>query len=321
MVEIDPVDDPLDRFIERRISEDEVRRLAAEFESEPLFRSRDGRGDAFADLSRASESDLVDPRVRHKGCARFARTGDDVDHARRQARLLENLREMQGRDRGGLGRLQHHRVPAGQRRGDFPCSHEERKIPRDHLRRDAERSGLPAGEGVFELVGPAGVMEKMRRDERQVEIAALADRLAAVNRLEYGELARLFLEKPRDAEEVFAALRRIHRTPRLFEGAARAFHRRIEVGLARLGDQGVPPARRGIDRGEEFARLRRDELAVDEELVALLERHRKGLRRRSVIERRGEGEVGGGVFAFHSIPKHSRSFAFAKRVRAFIQRE
>ncbi len=185
---------------------------------------------------------------------------------------------MQRRDRGRFGRLQHHRVPAGQRRGDLPRGHEEGEIPRDHLRRDPERGGLPAGEGILELVGPARVMEEMRRDQGQVEIAALADRLAAVHRLEHGEFASLLLEEPGDAEKVFATLRRSHRSPCFFKGTPRAFHRRVEVGLPRLGDEGVPFARRGIDRGEILPRLRRDELAVDEELVALFQRHRKGLR-------------------------------------------
>jgi hypothetical protein len=46
----------------------------------------------------------------------------------------------------------------------------------------------------------------VRRGERQVDVARLLDRLAAVERLEDGEFARPLLEEARDAEEVLRAL-------------------------------------------------------------------------------------------------------------------
>ena len=53
--------------------------------------------------------------------------------------------------------------------------------------------GVPVRERVLELVGPAGVVEEVRGGERQVDVARLLDRLAAVQRLEHGELARALL--------------------------------------------------------------------------------------------------------------------------------
>ena len=49
--------------------------------------------------------------------------------------------------------------------------------------------GRAVRERVLELVRPAGVVEEVRRRERQVDVAGLLDRLAAVERLEDGELA------------------------------------------------------------------------------------------------------------------------------------
>ena len=52
-----------------------------------------------------------------------------------------------------------------------------------------------AREGVVELVGPTGVVEEVRRGERDVDVARLLDRLAAVHRLDDGELAGLLLQQ------------------------------------------------------------------------------------------------------------------------------
>jgi len=43
--------------------------------------------------------------------------------------------------------------------------------------------------GVVELVGPACVVEEVRRGQRDVDIARLLDRLAVVQALQDGELA------------------------------------------------------------------------------------------------------------------------------------
>ena len=86
LVEVDPVDDPLDRLVERGVVEDDVRRLAAQLERQPLARAGDRALDLLADLGRAGERDLVDVRVLDERGARAAVAGDDVDDARRAAR-------------------------------------------------------------------------------------------------------------------------------------------------------------------------------------------------------------------------------------------
>ena len=96
--------------------------------------------------------------------------------------------------------------------------------------------GAPVRERVVELVGPAGVVEEVRGGERQVDVARLLDRLAAVERLEHRELARALLQQPRDPEQVLGALGRAQRRPLALEGVARRGDRGVDV-LRR------PPAR------------------------------------------------------------------------------
>ena len=125
-----------------------------------------------------------------------------------QLGLPEDVREEQRRQRRRLGRLEHDGVPGRERGRDLPGEHEQREVPRDDLPGDADRPRPAVRERVLELVGPARVVEEVRRGEREVDVARLADRLAAVERLEHGELARALLQDPRDAEEVLRALAR-----------------------------------------------------------------------------------------------------------------
>ena len=124
----------------------------------------------------------------------------------RKLGLAQDVAEEERRERRRLGRLEHDRVPGRERRRDLPREHEQREVPRDDLAGDAERARLAVREGVLELVRPARVVEEVRGGERQVDVARLADRLAAVQRLEHRELARALLEDARDAEEVLGAL-------------------------------------------------------------------------------------------------------------------
>ena len=81
-------------------------------------------------------------------------------------------------------------LPAASAGRDLPGQHQQREVPRDDLRGDAERPRDPARERVLELVRPARVVPEVRRRERHVDVAALLDRLARVHRLEDRELAR-----------------------------------------------------------------------------------------------------------------------------------
>jgi hypothetical protein len=119
--------------------------------------------------------------------------------------------------------------------------------------------------GVLELVGPAGVVEEVRRGERDVDVAALRDRLAVVERLEDGELAGALLDDPRDAEEVLGALAP-GIGPRRARSAAGGGDGAVDVRLGGERDLGQDLLGGGLSVFERRPR-RVDELAVDEEAV------------------------------------------------------
>ena len=140
LVEVDPVDDPLDRLVERAVVEDDVRGLAAELERQLDAGARELALDRLADLGRAGERDLVDVGVLDEMRAGRAVAGDDVDDARRQLGLAADVGEDERRQRRRLGRLEHDRVAAGERRRDLPGEHQQREVPGDDLAGDAERA-------------------------------------------------------------------------------------------------------------------------------------------------------------------------------------
>ena len=175
------------------------------------------------------ERDLVDVLVRDERGAGAAVAGDDVDDARRQLRLAHDVAEEERGERRRLRRLEHDGVAARERGRDLPREHQQREVPRDDLPGDADRLRLPVRERVLELVGPARVVEEVRGGERQVDVARLLDRLAAVQRLEHGELARALLEDARDAEEVLRALGAGQRRPAVRERVARGADRQVDL--------------------------------------------------------------------------------------------
>ena len=134
---------------------------------------------------------------------------------------------------GGFGRLDDDGVAAGKRRRDFPRGHQQRKIPRNNLAGDAQRPRRAARKGVFQLVGPARVIKKMRRDEGQIHVARFLDGLAAVHAFEHGQFAHLFLDDARDAVKIFAALASGHFAPDFFVSAPRGLDRRCPRPLRR----------------------------------------------------------------------------------------
>jgi hypothetical protein len=79
-----------------------------------------------------------------------------------------------------LGRLEDDGVPGRQCGCDLPGEHQQREVPRDHLAGDTQGPGGGADAGVLQLVRPAGVVEEVRRHQREVDVAGLADRLAVV---------------------------------------------------------------------------------------------------------------------------------------------
>ena len=176
--------------------------------------------DRLADLGRAGERDLVDVGVLDERGAGAAVAGDDVDDARAAARPGGGRREEERRQRGRLGRLEDDGVARRERGRDLPGQHEQREVPRDDLAGDADGPRPAVRERVLELVRPAGVVEEVRRGEREVDVARLLDRLAAVERLEDGELARALLQDARDRGRGISRARAGERRPAVRVGRA-----------------------------------------------------------------------------------------------------
>ena len=154
--------------------------------------------------------------------------------------------------------------------------------------------GDPVREGVFELVGPAGVVEEVRRGEWHVDVARLLDRLARVHRLDHGELAAALLEQARDAVEVLRPLAARQLRPAGPMRLTGRGHRPSDVRLRCVRHLRQRLFGRRIDDGERLARLRRTRLVTDEEAVLRLDR--------DVVGRLGGGRVLPRVVACRQAP-------------------
>ena len=141
LVEVDAVDDALDRLVERRVVEDDVGGLAAELERQLLVGAGDGALDRLADVGRAGERDLVDVGVRRRARAPVSPAPVTMLTTPGGSSACRQISAKQQRgQRRRLGRLQHDRVAARQRRRDLPRRHQQREVPRDDLAGDAERA-------------------------------------------------------------------------------------------------------------------------------------------------------------------------------------
>ena len=227
LVEEDAVDDALDGLVDRGVVEDDVRRLAAELQRQLLAGAGDGAGDLLADGGGAGEGHLVDAGVLDDRAAGLAGAGDDVDHARRAGRpgwqISAKSSAVSGVVSAGLRTTV---LPAASAGAIFQASISSGKFQGMTWPATPSGRGRGAEARVVELVGPARVVEEVRRGEGDVDVAGLADRLAVVQGLQDGELARALLQQPGDAEEVLAAVGRAHRAPESGERAAGGARRR-----------------------------------------------------------------------------------------------
>ena len=242
-VEVDGVEGPVDGRVHVGVGEDDVGALAAQLEGRALERVGGGLLDDLGGIDVAGERDLVDVGVgNHGGAGGLAQAVDDVDHAGGEAGFLGELRHAKGRQRRLLGRLHHDRVAAGQGRSPFPGEHQQREVPGDDLADHADRLPQRVGKEIaanrhgppFDLVGPARIVAQRVRDAGHVALR-VADRLAAVERLERGQLVGILLDQVGQLEEQPAPIGGVHRAPRPgFQAPSRGLDGLVDVGL-------VPP--------------------------------------------------------------------------------
>ena len=122
------------------IIEDDLRVLAAHLQLDLGPTVDAGSGDAAADTHRAGKADAVDPRVADQRLADFTSLAHhQVEHPGREARARDDLGDGPGATRYQVGRLDHHAIAVGQRRGDLPGGNGDGEIPRrdqaDHPQR------------------------------------------------------------------------------------------------------------------------------------------------------------------------------------------
>ena len=155
----------LDRGGQVGVVEDDVGRLAAQFEGDPLDLLGGERADPPAGPGRAGERDHVDVGVgRQRLAGDRAVPGHEVVDAGRQAGVVGDLGEQVRRERRDLARLVHHGAAGRERRRDLRHGLVERVVPRgdgaDHADRLAhdQRVADPLGR----LVGPQQVHGRRR---------------------------------------------------------------------------------------------------------------------------------------------------------------
>ena len=126
-----------------------------------------GRVDVLRDRRGPDERHGLDVGMMQDGVHRFLVSVDDVEHAVRQAGFLEQLGEPDAGGRILLRRLEHERVPAGQRHREHPHRDHGREVERRDARADADR--LQARVGVDAAADRLGViaLEQLRRARRR----------------------------------------------------------------------------------------------------------------------------------------------------------
>ena len=126
-------------------------------------------GLSYADayLAGAGKGQLTDIRVVQKVLAGFAsRACDDIDDAGRQ-KVFDEFHKDQHTQRSRGRRLKYHAVACRQGRSQFPCGHQERKVPGNDLPYDAD--GFP--ENQAHEVSVEDGSGSLHRADRACEIA------------------------------------------------------------------------------------------------------------------------------------------------------
>ena len=175
--------------------------------------------------------------------------------------LHGQLGECQSGERCVFRRLDDHRVARGQRRRHLPGKHQQRKVPRDHLA--DHPASCVVGKFRLQQLRPAGMMVEMPRHQWNVDIAALADGLAVVHRLEHRKAARVLLHLPGESIKIARPLVAVQRLP-AGKGFACGGHRGFHVVGVALGHFSKRVARRGIAGGLVFAARRRNPRSANE---------------------------------------------------------
>ena len=258
-------DDPL----EVGVGGDDVGRLAAELEHDLLQRRRGLRVHQPADRVRAGEADDVHPRVGGQRLPGRRVAGDDVEHPRRQPRLVGHLAEDERLERGGGGGLEHHRAPGGQGRRELEDVEEQREVvggdQRGHAvglaADDAPGQGRPHRRRHRLLErelqqDPLGHVPEVQ--QRDVDLEGVGQRPGRPG-LAHGqflELAGPALHRVRHPEHDRGPLAGAEVRPRaLVEGPPGGGHGPVHVARGAVGDRADDLLGRRVEHGEDRVAL------------------------------------------------------------------
>ena len=196
-VEVDAIDDRIERRVQIGVGEHELGILAAELELHLLQVALRRVDHAAADIGRTGEADHVDVGVLGEAGADDAtRSGHDVQDAFRQPGLLGHLGEADRGAGGQVGRLDDGRAADGQGERQLLADDQQREVPgRDHAH-DPDRLAQDQPEhrwaqrvvrvAVRVAAQAGGVLPQVSGRLDLVE--RLADRLAGLERLDVGEV-------------------------------------------------------------------------------------------------------------------------------------
>ncbi len=128
-------------------------------------------GDDPADAGRAGEIDTAYRRMRDQRLDDLPRIlrriGNGIQHAFRQAGLMQGIDDEPVRARADFRGLHHHGVAAGKRRGDRTDTQDDGRVPRRHGKHDAGR----LADGHCKAAGPVGrdhLAGDLRRHRRRL---------------------------------------------------------------------------------------------------------------------------------------------------------
>ncbi len=208
---------------------------------------------------------------------------NDVDRAGREADLGRELRDPQHAERRLRIRLENDRAAGRERGRELPHGHEERVVPRDDLRADADR--------LLERVAEQRAADRVRAagdraDDGSEEAKVLdragdlcldgGDRLADVARLELREFLAVGHDGVGESLQESGALVRRRLAPGPVERGTSGLDSTVDVGLAGHGRASERLTGRRFVELVDLARCGLHDLAADEEAVLLTCGHRHG---------------------------------------------
>ena len=142
------------------------------------------------------ESDLVYIGVGHDHRPRTAAAGDHVDYTLRQSGFRYDFCK-QERTQARIGCwFKDYCITHRDGWRDLPGQHQQREVPRNDLPHHTNR--LVITQFGFHQLGPAGIIIKVTRQQRHIDITRFTDGFTVVHRLEHRQQTVVLLNIPRD---------------------------------------------------------------------------------------------------------------------------